>query len=150
MSTQSSYKKLLFAAKLEKSRRSRTHFKRPKLRRRTSPKPCLKVEIPYGNFTQSCGTCRSQGKCKHFDKGKRQYDKFISIRFQASIKQRKSPYRSVLGYKHRGGYEKYVVRAFVHNYSKENPNKIKYFSPFDMLSERRLTKIISITNINQT
>jgi hypothetical protein len=133
-----SRKALLAAARKAKTlhleKNTRKH-KRPRLRRRP-----LKIDIQFSNFNSYC-QCNACVPCHY----RVNYEKTLLSRFQRSLDQPKSPFRDVLCYKHKGGHEQYVIRAFRKNYLKGNPNRIEFFSPFDMLSDRRLSLIITIS-----
>lgn len=108
--------KVLLAAKKAKDE----HFKKktrkkPKRRRRA-----LRLSIPFSNFYNT----------QNYEE-----EKHIKNRFQTAIRIRKSPFRDLLRYKHRGEHEPRIIAAFV--------NK-SINCPFDMLSYKTLLKIINV------
>ena len=110
------HQKVLLAAKRDRDE----HFKKktrkkPKRRRRS-----LRLSIPFSNFYNS----------QNYEE-----EKYIKTRFQKAIRIQKSPFRTLLRYKHRGEYEPRIVAAFV--------NK-SINCPFDMLSYKTLLKIINV------
>jgi hypothetical protein len=155
MSSKTYPEKVLLAAKRSREERLNKSYKKPRKRVFKNLKNKIKVEIPFSNFTNNCNVTNCKyctnlnGKCKNYKYLKAKYDEEILHSLQLAIKQPKSIYRGILGYRHRGDYEKYVVRAFRKNYSLKDGDKrkIKHFSPFDMLSDRRFDKIVQMTQM---
>ena len=105
----------------------------------------IRVAVSYEDGVNTTKHKGQDQRAETFKYWRVNYEKTLLSRFQRTLDQPKSPFRDVLCYKHKGGHEQYVIRAFRKNYLKGNPNRIEFFSPFDMLSDRRLSLIITIS-----
>jgi hypothetical protein len=106
-----------------------------------------KLQIPDSSYNDcKCVLYSQKCTCGHEDYmeqySKKVEDNFYDIMYKISKYSTTPKFRDILGYKYPGDYECYIVDYYYENEAKPRHLRRKKISPFDLLNDRQLDKII--------